>query len=96
MAKETEAGGIASRVTVRHLSSHERTPGVADVFLSGRHVGHVFYTPEFPVGFLPRNMHKLKLTAAELRESVAAAQEKARPLAEAEAKEQAELKALGV
>lgn len=96
MAKEMETAGIAARVEVRHLASPGATPSVAEVLLSGRRVAYVFYDAQRSVSFLPRDMHKLKLTAAELREIVAAAQDKAKPLADAEAKEAAELKALGV
>lgn len=97
MAKETIPGSsIADRVTVTHLATHEATPSVGNVLLSGVRVAYIFYSVGYPLSFLPRDMHKLKLTAAELRDIQAAAQDKVKPIAEEVAKEQSELKAFGV
>jgi hypothetical protein len=96
MAKEQAAGDIASRVEVRHLASPGATPTVADVLLSGRRVAFIFYAPTYPVQFLPEGARGLKLTSAEAEAIIAAAREKVRPLAEAEATELTKLKELGV
>ena len=99
MAKEQEAAStasIAARVKVEHHSSHDASPSVGEVMLSGKRIAYVFYNEGYPVSFLPFAHTKVKLTAAQCAEIEAEARKQVTPLAEAEAKELAGLKAYGV
>lgn len=90
-APTPDATPLAERVVVRHLSSHENVPSVAEILVSGKRVGYISYGAGFPISFLPKAFLGFKMKAEELRTISAVARAKVEELAAAESGEASEI-----
>lgn len=96
MAKEQPVAApdptpLADRIVVRHISSHDNVPSLAEVLVSGRRVGYISYGEGAPISFLPKSFLGFKMKAEEIRTITSVARAKVAELAAAEKNEATEI-----